>query len=69
MQQDLPKRKFRPHPYLAIGRKFRIVSGPIAGASGILVRHKNACLRVVLSMDLICQSVAVEVGADEIEPC
>ena len=69
LQQDLPKRKFGPHPYLAIGSKCRIVSGPMAGASGILVRHKNACLRVVLSMDLIRQSVAVEVGADEIEPC
>lgn len=68
LQQDLPKRKFAPHPYLMIGSKVRIVSGPLAGASGILLRHKNACLRVVLSMELIRQSVAVEVGASEIEP-
>ncbi len=68
LQQDLPKRKFEPYHYLTIGNRFRIVSGPMAGVSGILVRHKNACLRVVLSMELIRQSVAVEVGANEIEP-
>jgi len=39
----------------------------LTGASGILLRKKSG-LRVVLSVDLIRQSVAVEVGADEIEP-
>jgi hypothetical protein len=35
---------------------------------GIVVRTKSS-LRVVLSVDLIMQSVAVEVDADELEPC
>jgi hypothetical protein len=34
---------------------------------GVLVRKKND-LRVVLSLDTIMRSVAVEVNADDIEP-
>jgi hypothetical protein len=36
--------------------------------SGVLTRKKSG-LRVVLSIDLIRQSVAVEVDMDEIELC
>ena len=67
LRRDLPLRKFEPHPYLIVGSKVRISAGPLAGAHGILLRKKNL-LRVVLSVELIRQSVAVEVGADEIEP-
>jgi hypothetical protein len=35
--------------------------------AGVLVRRKNQ-FRVVLSLDLIRQSVAVEIGMNEIEP-
>ena len=34
---------------------------------GVLLRKKNS-LRVVLTLDLIMQSVSVEIGIDEIEP-
>ncbi len=67
LRRELPLRKFEPHHYLTIGRKVRIAAGPLTGAIGILLRKKSG-LRVVLSVDLIRQSVAVEVGADEIEP-
>lgn len=67
LRHELPLRRFEPHPYLVTGSRVRINSGPLAGMSGILVRMKNA-LRVVLSVDLIRQSVAVEVGMSEIEP-
>jgi hypothetical protein len=39
----------------------------MAGVEGVLVRKKND-LRVVLSLDAIMRSVAVEVDADDIEP-
>ena len=45
----------------------RITGGSLAGMIGVLVRKKND-LRVVLTLDLIRQSVAVEIGVDEIEP-
>jgi transcription antitermination factor NusG len=55
-----------PHPYLTVGRRVRIKSGPLAGVEGILVRKKNA-FRVVLSLDFILRSAAVEVDASDIE--
>lgn len=57
-----------PHPYLKVGHRVRVRSGPLAGAQGILVRKKDR-FRVVLSIDLIMRSVAVEVDEADIEPC
>jgi transcription antitermination factor NusG len=56
----------QPHPYLAVGRRVRITRGPLAGVEGILVRRKSV-LRVVLSLDLIARSAAVEVDAADID--
>jgi transcription antitermination factor NusG len=67
LRSGLPLREFEPHPYLVAGDRVRIHSGPLAGMVGVLVRRKNN-LRVVLTLDLIMQSVAVEIGMDEVEP-
>lgn len=56
-----------PHPFLTVGRRVRIKSGPLAGREGVLLRRKS-CLRVVLSIELILRSVAVDVGEENIEP-
>ena len=56
-----------PHPFLKIGDHVRIVGGPLAGMEGILARRKQE-LRVVLSLDFILRSVAVEVSEFDIEP-
>jgi len=56
-----------PHPYLAVGRRIRIVRGPFQGIEGFLVRRKGV-FRVVLSLELIMRSVAVEVDVSEVEP-
>ncbi len=55
-----------PHPYLPVGSRVRVVRGPLAGAEGILVRKKNI-YRVVLSLDFICKSAAVEVEFQDVE--
>lgn len=60
-------RQFEPHPYLVAGEKVRITAGSLEGMVGVLVRRKND-FRVILTLDLIRQSVSVEIGADEIEP-
>lgn len=57
----------QPHPYLKIGRQVRVKHGPLAGAEGILVRRKEK-FRVVLSIDAILRSVAVEVDEADVEP-
>ena len=67
LRAGLPQRYFEPHPYLTVGDRVRIVNGPLSGLAGVLVRKKNS-MRVVLTLDLIMQSVAVEIGTDEIEP-
>lgn len=63
----LQMRKIEPHPYLTVGERVRIKAGVMTGVEGVLVRKKNA-LRVVLSLDAIMRSVALEVDADDIEP-
>jgi len=55
-----------PHRYLTIGRRVRVKSGPLTGMEGILVRKKNQD-RLVISLDLILRSVAVEVSALELD--
>jgi len=67
LRSNLQLRKFEPHPYLRIGEKVRVKSGPLAGLEGILSRRTNSC-RLVLTLDLIKQSVAVEVDANDVEP-
>ena len=57
----------QPHPYLKVGRRVRVRSGPLAGTEGILLRRKDH-FRLVISIDLIMRSVAVEIDAADIEP-
>lgn len=57
-----------PHPYLKVGHRVRVRSGPMAGAQGVLIRRKDK-FRVVLSIDLIMRSVAVEVDEADVEAC
>jgi transcription antitermination factor NusG len=66
LRAGLPLSRAEPHPLLTMGQRARIRSGPLAGMEGVLVRRKNS-LRVVLTMDLIQQSVAVEVDETELE--
>lgn len=55
-----------PHPYLTAGRRVRLTNGPLAGLEGILLRRKGNC-RVVLSINLIQRSVAVDIDAADVE--
>lgn len=66
LRTGLSLRHAEPHPLLTVGQRARIRSGALAGMVGIVVRQKNS-LRVVLTMDLIQQSVVVEVDSAELE--
>jgi len=50
-----------PHAYLREGQRMRITQGPLAGVEGILVNTKPTKGMLVLSIDLLQRSVAVEV--------
>jgi len=67
LRSGLHLRQAEPHPLLMVGQRVRIRSGALAGMEGIVVR-KMKSLRVVLTMDLIMQSVSVEVDGEELEP-
>jgi transcription antitermination factor NusG len=56
-----------PHPYLKCGDRVRVKRGSLEGIEGILVRKKNL-YRLVLSVDLLARSVAVEIDAADLEP-
>lgn len=61
----------QPHPYLNCGDRVRMMSGPLEGVEGILIRKKNL-YRLVLSVELLEKSVSVEVDASVVErvaPC
>jgi transcription antitermination factor NusG len=58
--------RFEPHPYLRIGQRVRVRTGPLQGLEGILVRRKNVS-RLVVSIDLIMRSVAAEIDVADLE--
>jgi transcription antitermination factor NusG len=55
-----------PHPFLEVGERVRVRAGSLQGLEGWITRKKGAC-RLVLSIALIHQSVAVEVDASLLE--
>jgi transcription antitermination factor NusG len=67
LRSDICANKIEPYRELVVGQKVRICSGAMRGLEGVLVR-KNNNLRFVLTVDLINQHAAVEIGAENLEP-
>jgi transcription antitermination factor NusG len=55
-----------PHPLLTVGQRVRIKAGALAGVEGIVIRKKSG-IRVVLTLSLLMQSIAIEVDSDDVE--
>ncbi|MEA2257851.1 MAG: hypothetical protein QOJ51_676, partial [Acidobacteriaceae bacterium] len=47
--------------------RVRVIRGSLQGVEGILVRKKNQ-FRLVLSVEMLAKSVAVEIAASDVEP-
>ena len=58
--------RIEPYPFLRFGDKVRIRSGPLEGLEGILARKKSS-FRLVLSVNLLEKSVAVEIDGCQVE--
>lgn len=67
LRTNLHLRQAEPHSYLVVGEKVSICAGPFAGLSGIVLR-KRSSLRVVITLALLMQSIAVEVNTDDLDP-
>ena len=59
--------RVEPHPFLKCGERVRVVRGALEGVEGVLVRKKNL-FRLVLSVEMLAQSVAVEIDALDVAP-
>lgn len=55
-----------PFPYLAAGNRVYIRSGPLKGVEGFIVR-KDKHMRLVISLDLLLQSVSVAIDEALVE--
>jgi transcription antitermination factor NusG len=58
----------RPHPYLQEGQRVRITQGLLADVEGILLRSKPNKGLLVVSVDLLQRSVAVEIDCTLVVP-
>ena len=67
LKTGLQSHRIEPHPVLRVGQMARIRSGAFAGMEGVIVRKKGG-FRVVLTLEQIMQSVAVELDEGDIEP-
>lgn len=66
LRSSLKQVRTQPHPYLNVGERVRIKSGPLAGMEGIVLREGNG-MRVVLTVELIMRSIVIEVEDWDLE--
>jgi transcription antitermination factor NusG len=67
LRECLSRTPAEPIPYYQPGNRVRIISGPLAGLEGVIVRN-NGQTRFVLSINLIMRSIAVNVDACDLAP-
>lgn len=56
-----------PYPDLVKGQKVVLTDGPLTGLTGTLTQIRNTC-RLVVSVELLCRSVSVEIDRDWVAP-
>lgn len=64
MESGLPS---EPYPYLSVGERVRVRSGPMTGVEGVLIREGRHD-RIVISVSLLMRSVMVEIERALVEP-
>jgi len=67
LKSGLLKCAAEPYPYFTTGDRIRVRNGAFAGLEGILLRRKKD-FRVVLSVNVIARSIAVELDLCDLEP-
>jgi transcription antitermination factor NusG len=66
LKNALQCRPAHPFPYLSEGKRVRVKNGPLRGLEGVIVRRKGL-YRMVLSIDCIAKSVAVDLEASDLD--
>lgn len=65
VHNDLP---LEPFPFLNKGDRVRVVHGPLSGVEGLLARKKDG-MRLVLSVEILGRSAAVEIDICDVKQC
>jgi len=65
MDSKLPA---HPWPYLKLGDRVRVERGPLRGVEGVLLREQRDRLQLVIGIEMLQRSLAVEVEADMVTP-
>jgi transcriptional antiterminator NusG len=69
LQQALDARlTIMSHPYLQVGQRVRITDGPLKDVEGFLVQNKSKKGLLVLSVELLRRSVAVQIDCTFVVP-
>jgi len=58
----------RPWPYLKAGDRVRVERGPLRGVEGTLLREERDRPQLVIGIEMLQRSLAVEVEADIVTP-
>lgn len=66
LREGFAHSKVEPYCDLVVGERVRIRSGVMQGVEGVLVRKQDR-LRFVLTVNMINQSAAIEVNAEDLE--
>jgi transcription antitermination factor NusG len=66
LRNALAVRRAQPYGYIASGTRIRIRSGALKGLDGVVLREKGQA-RIVVSVDFIMRSVAIELEACDLE--
>lgn len=67
LRSDFCRERIEPYRDLLIGKRVRIKSGVMQGLQGTVVMKSNS-MRFVLTLELINQHAAIQVGAEDLEP-
>jgi transcription termination/antitermination protein NusG len=57
-----------PWSKLLPGRRIRVIDGPLAGVSGVILKTKKGKRRLVVGVELLGRSVYVEIAEEVVEP-
>ena len=65
---DLENAKVRRWPCLNPGDRVRVERGPLRGVEGTLMREERGRMQLVIGIEMLQRSLAVEVDADMVTP-
>lgn len=56
-----------PYPFLNVGKRVRIVNGPLTGAEGILLETHEEKNKLIVSVTILQRSVSIEIDVADVQ--